>query len=259
MTGAHRAPHRRGHVPAAAPVAAVLVLAGVIVAVLWAGGQLPGTRPPGSAAPSASSSSAGPPSAGALLRSAAAALRGAGSAHVTGTVGGPAGPVRLDLTVTGDGRAAGLVQVAGVSADVVRTPQRTYVRSAALVRRVAGGLAATLVGDRWLAVGAHSLAGTGIDRVLATVAGLGSIADVVSAASAVPGATVHRAVAGGVAVDRVNAGPTTVTVRAAHPPYPVGIQAPGGVSLALDRFGAPAHIAAPTHGVIDIGKLPGIG
>lgn len=244
--------HRAG---AAVPIAvvAVVVAAGGAVAVLTGGGHANGGTAPASASPSEGYNSPGD-----LLDSAAAALRSVTAAHVRGTVGGAHGPVGVDLQATHGGASTGTLTVAGVPVRVVRTSGSTYIRSEALVRDIGGSLAARLAGDHWLKIGSGLLQRAGIDKALDEASALPAIANLI-ATVAPAAATAQPVTDGGVPALRIAAGPTTVDVRRSSPHYPVRVQASGSVQLTLSQFGQSVSIQPPTSGVIDLGKLPGIG
>jgi hypothetical protein len=241
-----------------AAAAAVVVFAGAAgVALLWDVNHPPAgvSRPSATASPTPSTTP--PAAAAALLRASAAALRAVSTAHVAGVVGAPT-PVRVDLSVTQNSDAQGTLVVGGVPVDVVRTGDRTFLRSRRFVENVLGGTVASYVGDRWLELGTSGLAGTGVTDALDEATSLDGIASLVSAGADLAQGGV-RTTHGGRHVVEVVTGPTVVDVAADGLPYPLRVTAGEGTELTLDSFGAPVVVTPPRDGVVDLSRLPGIG
>jgi hypothetical protein len=240
---------------AVAAVGAFGVLVGA--ALLW-----DTTHPPSTVRQSPTPTSAAPTtinaaSAAALLRSAAAALRATTTAHVAGEIGGGSSPVRVDLAVTAHADAQGTLVVAGVPVDIVRTGGRTFVRSRQLIENIAGGTVASYVGDRWVALDPSRL-GAGTARALDQATSLDGIASLVESSAGMAQAGVPTTV-DGVRVTEVVSGVTIVDVATSDPPYPLQVTAGEGTALHLSQFGASVVVVAPSRGVVDLDRLPGIG
>ncbi|MFL6136451.1 MAG: hypothetical protein ACJ74O_01445 [Frankiaceae bacterium] len=243
-------------VAAAAAVAAFGVLVGA--ALLWdtthppsvvRHGPATATSPPPTTIPAASAAE--------LLRSSAAALRATTTAHVAGAIGGGASPVRVDLSVTANGDAQGTLVIAGVPVDVVRTGGRTYVRSRQLIESIAGATVASYVGDRWVALDPGRL-GSGTERALDQATSLDGIASLIETSAGMAQAGVPTTLAGR-RVTEVVSGITVIDVAADGPPYPLRVAAGEGTTLDLGRFGQSVVVVAPSRGVVDLDRLPGIG
>jgi hypothetical protein len=196
-------------------------------------------------------------SAAALLRAAAAALRATSTAHVTGAIGGGSSPLRVDLSVTANGDAQGTLVIAGVPVELIRTGGRTFIQSRQLIDNLFGGTVASYVGDRWLALDAQRL-GAGTARALDQATSLDGIASLVESSASLAQAGVPTTM-GGQRVIEVVAGVTIVDVAATGVPYPLQVTAGEGTALRLSQFGASVVVVAPSQGVVNLDRLPGIG
>jgi hypothetical protein len=217
------------------------------------------TAHPPSTTKAAASASPTPalPSAPELLQAAAAALRTAPSAHVNGAVGGTSGAVQVDLAVTSNGDTRGTLTLGGLPVDVIRTGGRTYVRSQQLVRDIAGSVAASLVGDRWVSLSPQQLTTIGAEQALDTATSLDGIASLVTVGAGNARRTGPLMVDGKRVIEVVT-GPTVVDVAADGTPYPLRIAAGEGTALTLGEFGASLVVQPPSSGVVDLDKLPRI-
>lgn len=86
-----------------------------------------------------------------ILADAVSALRSAKSVHITAKSTDTTSPnaVDLDLDLAAGGSASGTVGTQGVTASVVVTGGKFYVRGRDFWAKVAGAEAATVIGDRW--------------------------------------------------------------------------------------------------------------
>ena len=253
--GLQRPWRHRPHLLAALAAAAVVAVAAGIVLLYGV------THPPATVSqarsPSPTPSTMPAAEAAELLHASAAALRGTSTAHVTGVIGAPT-PVRVDLSVTASADAQGTLSVGGVEVDVVRTGDRTFLRSRPFVENLFGGTIASFVGDRWLVVGPAALGPTGIEAALDRATSLDGLAALVSSTADMAQGGVERTRDGRQVIEVVT-GPTVVDVAAEGLPYPLRVTAGEGTELMLGRFGEPVVVTAPSEGVVDLSRLPGIG
>jgi hypothetical protein len=184
-------------------------------------------------------------------------LRAAPSARVAGTLG-QTPSVRVDLAVDSAGDATGSVVTGGITVDVVRVAGRTYLRSSDLVRRIAGPVVASFVGDSWLLLDPKRFASTGIPRALDDATSLDGLATVVTSGTSTARRGPTRVIGGTRAIEVLSVA-GEVDVAAAPSRYPLRIAAGGLTDLSLRDFGAPVDVQAPTSGVIDLSRLPGLG
>lgn len=229
---------RRSPAPAAAPVAALLVLA------LLAGC--------GGAATEEGIEAKSPAQ---ILAASQVAADAAGSVHVSGAILSGSSPITLDLSLLANSGARGQLSQNGLTFEVIRIGQTIYVKGdEALYRSLAGPAAARLLAGRWLKAPVS-------DKGFASLASLTDLRTLIDTTFANPSTLKKGSLTtidgeSAIAIsDRAKGG--AIYVATTGLPYPV--QVVGGATSAgtvtFDRWNGPVALAAPSN-ALGLGALP---
>jgi hypothetical protein len=188
-----------------------------------------------------------------ILASAEAAVKGAKSVHVSGSVVSSGQPITLDLHIASGRGGIGQMSENGLSFQIVDLAKTVYVKgSPAFWRHFGGDAAAQIFQNKWLkgpATGslASFAALTNLPQLLGKILS--------THGTLTKGATTTIAGQKVVAVD--DAGQRgTLYVAVQGPPYPVQISKPGGDGgkLVFNQYDQPVTLTAP-QGAIDLSQL----
>jgi hypothetical protein len=187
----------------------------------------------------------------AILAAARAAVAGAKSVHVVGSILADGVPVSLNVVLVAGIGGRGTVSENGLSAKLVLLHKSVYVQGTAAFYRHVGGPGAPIVFDgRWLQAPAEN----------GEFAALASLVNLKSLFRALLGENAHLVLVGHSVVDgqRVvgvagDAG-TTVYVATTGKPYPVEVVTPGGRAVRLTGWNQSVSLAVP-HDPIDVAAL----
>lgn len=106
-----------------------------------------------SSSPGSSGSSESSKSPEELLKAADASLSSAKSVHVSGTTGGSAGPIPLEITIVPGTGVTGKITYKGHPIEIVELNKDLYIKGGgALFGQLGGGAAASALADKWLKI-----------------------------------------------------------------------------------------------------------
>jgi hypothetical protein len=192
-----------------------------------------------------------------ILKDTVAALRGAQAVHMYGTVPSSGESFGIDVRYNRSGNLTGTFTLGGVSADVVVTGGRSYLKGKALFSKFAGAQVAAVIGDHWVALPAGAGPGSDIVESISTFTDFGKLADALSMPSG--GAVTKGAstTVDGQAVVALRDADSTLYVATTGKPYPVEIKPDtGSQTLHFASWDVAVDVSAP-HDALDLSALRG--
>ena len=192
-----------------------------------------------------------------ILKDTVAALRGAESVHLYGTIPSGGENFGIDVRYNRSGNLTGTFTLGGVTADVVVTGGHSYLKGRALFAKYAGAQAAALIGDRWVAVPAGAGPGADIVASISTFTDFAKLADALSMPSG--GAVTKGAstTVDGQAVVALRDADSTLYVATTGKPYPVEVKPQtGSQALHFASWDAAVDVSAPRD-ALDFSALGG--
>jgi hypothetical protein len=190
-----------------------------------------------------------------IVSAATAAVAGAATVHVSGSIVSEGKPISLDMELVAGKGGKGQISVQGLRVDLIAVEKAVYVNgSRSLYARLAGPAAASVLHGRWLKV-PSSLRSFGS---LSAVTSLTGLVDTTLAEhgtlTRAPGRVIEGKPAVGVS-DASRRG--TLYVAATGEPYPLEITKSGsGGRIMFDRWNQPVTLMPPPD-PININELSG--
>ncbi|HEX6492102.1 MAG TPA: hypothetical protein VF112_01250 [Candidatus Dormibacteraeota bacterium] len=192
-----------------------------------------------------------------VLKDTVAALRGAESTHLYGSIPGGGETFAIDVRYNRSGNLTGTFTLGGVTADVVVTGGHSYLKGRALFAKYAGAQAAAVIGDKWVAVPAGAGPGADIVESISTFTDFGKLADALSMPSGGKVTKGATTTVDGQAVVSLRDADSTLYVATTGKPYPVEVKPDtGGQALHFASWDAAVDVSAP-HDVLDLSALGG--
>jgi hypothetical protein len=201
----------------------------------------------GSSSPSGNGLSAKSPAE--IIAAAKAAVAGAATAHVSGSVVDAGKPISLDMELVAGKGGKGRLTLEGLSIDLVQLKGAVYLNgSSAFYTKVAGAAAAQLLQGKWLKASA-----TGSNFAsLAQLSDLGKLINTALASHGKLAGAPAKTIAGqkAVGVTDVSKG-GTLYVASTGTAYPLEItkSGAGGGTITFDRWNKPVTLSAPANAV----------
>jgi hypothetical protein len=188
-----------------------------------------------------------------IVAAARAAVAGAASVHVAGSIVSEGKPISLNMELVADKGGKGRVTLEGLSFRLVGVDDAVYVSgSAAFYKRLAGGVSARVLSGKWL-----KGAAAGAMASLAALTRLRTLLDSVLAAHGTLSRAPSRSIAGQPALGvRDIAGTGTLYVAGTGAPYPLEILERGASAgkLVFDDWNQPVSLSVPAD-AIDVKQL----
>jgi len=188
-----------------------------------------------------------------IVAAARAAVAGAASVHVAGSIVSEGKPISLNMELVADKGGKGRVTLEGLSFRLVGVDDAVYVSgSAAFYKHFAGGASARVLSGKWLK-GAADGAMASLTSLTRLRTLLGSVLTAHGSLSRAP----SRSIAGKPAVGvRDIAGSGTLYVASTGAPYPLEILERGASvgKLVFDSWNQPVSLSVPAD-AIDVKQL----
>jgi hypothetical protein len=188
-----------------------------------------------------------------IVAAARAAVAGAASVHVAGSIVSEGKPISLNMELVADKGGMGRVALEGLSFRLVGVDDAVYVSgSAAFYKRFAGRASARVLNGKWL-----KGAGDGAMASLASLTRLRTLLGSMLAAHGTLSRAPSRSIAGKSAVGvRDIAGAGTLYVASTGAPYPLEILERGANAgkLVFDGWNQPVSLSVPAD-AIDVKQL----
>jgi hypothetical protein len=184
-----------------------------------------------------------------IIAAAKAAVAGAATAHVSGSVVDAGKPISLDMELVAGKGGKGRLTLEGLSIDLVQLKGAVYLNgSSAFYTKVAGAAAAQLLQGKWLKASA-----TGSNFAsLAQLSDLGKLINTALASHGKLAGAPAKTIAGqkAVGVTDVSKG-GTLYVASTGTAYPLEItkSGAGGGTITFDRWNKPVTLSAPANAV----------
>jgi hypothetical protein len=184
-----------------------------------------------------------------IIAAAKAAVAGAATAHVSGSVIDAGKPISLDMELVAGKGGKGRLTLEGLSIDLVQLKGAVYLNgSSAFYTKVAGAAAAQLLQGKWLKASA-----TGSNFAsLAQLSDLGKLINTALASHGKLAGAPAKTIAGqkAVGVTDVSKG-GTLYVASTGTAYPLEItkSGAGGGTITFDRWNKPVTLSAPANAV----------
>lgn len=190
-----------------------------------------------------------------ILSDAAAALRGAGSAHLSGDTVSNDSRLAFSIDVAGKNSISGSFTIDGTPVKMTTTGGNSYLAGRQLWAKVdSTGQAAEVFGDRCVVVPPNFPGAASILSGIGQLSDLGGLADGLAhpRGKASKGAT---SVVHGISAIAVKTEGSTVYVATSGRPYPLRVESVGADTGHVEfTFGSTIRITAPS-GCIDVTKL----
>jgi hypothetical protein len=181
-----------------------------------------------------------------ILKDSVAALRTAETVHMVGELPAAEENVGLDLHLDRSGKVQGTMTLGTVTAGLVVTGGRTYLKGRGFFAKYGSDQAASAFGDHWVAMPAGPGPGTDIVQVLSDFTDFNKLADVL--ASPTGGAVTKGATntVDGRSVVALRASDSTLYVATTGRPYPVELKPDAGSKpLHFMSWDASVNVEAP--------------
>jgi hypothetical protein len=187
-----------------------------------------------------------------IVKDAQAALRSAGSYHMSGKVSSDGGDVTLDIKVQGKSSSTGHIAEGGVAFDFVQTGGKLYIKGKELFAKAAPQVA-DQIGDKWVTGPKDDSHFSTAADTISQFADPASLADSLGSSGG-PYSKQGNTTVNGQSAVVVKGKDGTLDVAASGPAYPLHLDGGSHGSLDMTDYGKNFGIKAPA-GALDVTPL----